>query len=92
VTHEISTVEERAVTSFMQRLEAEPVGAALQLPDARIVWLKGQLIRQWDDQRKMLRPVEVMAPFEIVAGVAAAVLLLVWSVPSVFDWVPRLMF
>jgi hypothetical protein len=43
---------------------AEPVGASLQLPEARIVWLKGQLIRQWEAQRKMLRPVEVMAPFE----------------------------
>ena len=38
------------------------------------------------------RPIDLMEPIEIAAGIAAAALLLFWSVPSAFDWLPRLMF
>ena len=34
----------------------------------------------------------MMEPLEIAARLAAAVLLLAWSVPAAFDWVPRLLF
>ena len=39
-----------------------------------------------------MTPLDVMEPFEIAAGVAAALLLLAWSAPSAFAWVPQLMF
>jgi hypothetical protein len=50
------------------------------------------LVGQWEAERRIRRPIELMEPFELAAGLAAAVLLLAWSVPSAFEWWPRLAF
>ena len=63
-----------------------------RMPDARVLWLKSRLIQRWDAQRKVQLPMDVMEPFELIAGLAAAVLFLVWSLPSAFEWIPRLTF
>ena len=91
-TGDLTTVEEQMLTAFMQRLHAAPLDVAPRIPDARVLWLKSRLIQRWDAQRKVQRPMDVMEPFEIAASLAAVVLLLVWSVPSAFDWIPRLTF
>jgi hypothetical protein len=62
------------------------------MPDAHVIWLKARLIRQWDAQRRIRRPVDLMEPIELAATAAAALLLLFWSVPSAFEWVPPLIF
>ena len=87
-----TVAEEHALTTFMQQLRSVPADAAMQLPEASVFLLKAQLIRRWDAQRRVQRPIDVMEPFEIGAGIAAAVLLLFWSVPSAFEWLPGLMF
>ena len=87
-----TVAEERTITAFMQRLRDAPVSVSSRVPSADVLWLKAQLIRRWDAQRKVERPIALMEPIEIAASIAAAVLLLSWSVPSAFDWLPRLMF
>jgi hypothetical protein len=77
---------------FMRRLGATPVEEAPRLPDADVLLLKAQLIRRWEAHRRAAMPIDVMQPFEIAAGMAAAMLLLFWSVPSIFDWIPALIF
>ena len=88
----VTAAEEQLVTSFMQRLHAAPLEVAPRIAGADVLWLKAQLIRQWEAQRRVRRPMDVMEPFEVAATLAAAVLLLFWSVPSAFDWIPRLIF
>ncbi len=86
---DLTPAEERTLIAFMQRLRDAPVGVSSNVPGADVLWLKAQLIRRWDAQRRVQRPIDVMEPFELAASVAAAVLLLFWSVPSAFEWLPR---
>ena len=89
---DIAVQEDPIVAAFMDRLRTAPLHASPRMPGADVLWLKARLIRQWDAQRKVRRPLEVMEPVELAAGVMAAGLLLAWSVPSAFDWIPRLIF
>ena len=89
---DITAVEDQALSAFMQRLRAAALDRAPRMPSADVLVLKAQLIRKWEAQRRIRRPIDLMEPFEILATAAAAVLLLFWSVPSAFDWVERLMF
>ena len=86
---DVTPVEERIIGTFMDRLHNAPVGVRSGVPGADVLWLKAQLIRRWDAQRRVQRPIDLMEPFELAASVAAAALLLFWSVPSAFEWLPR---
>jgi len=87
---EITAAEEQALTTFMQQLRAAPADASMRVTGPDILWLKAQLIQRWDAQRRVQMPIDVMEPFEIAASLVAAMLLLAWSVPSAFEWLPRL--
>ena len=89
---EVTPAEERMVTSFMRRLQSTPAGAPMHAPTAEVLWFKAQLVRRWEAQRQVRRPLDVMEPFEMAACLAGAVLLLIWYVPSAFHWLPRLIF
>ena len=89
---DLTGVEDRVVAAFMDRLRTAPLSVSPHIPGADVLWLKARLIRQWDAQRKVRRPIDVMEPIELAAGVMAAGLLLAWSVPSAFEWIPRLIF
>jgi len=89
---DITTFEDQALSAFMQRLRGTAPDRAPRMPTPDVLILKAQLIRNWEAQRRIRRPIELMEPFEIVATAAAAVLLLSWSVPSAFAWVERLIF
>ena len=89
---DLTAAEEQGLSAFMQRLQASTLDRAPRMPNADVLVLKAQLIRKWEAQRRIRRPIELMEPFEIFATAAAAVLLLFWSVPSAFDWIERLMF
>jgi hypothetical protein len=62
--------------------------AALTTPmtmrDPRPLWWKAQLVRRWDAERRAQAPLDLIERIEIVAGLAAAAVLLVWTVPMVF--------
>lgn len=82
LTTRISPDEERAIAAFMTRLADVP------LPDASLsghgsIWWKAQLLRRWDAQRQVARPLTVMEPVQLVAGLAAAALVFFWTLPSV---------
>jgi hypothetical protein len=89
---QVTAGEERMVVTFMERLRTTPPGVVPRMPAADVLMLKAQLVRRWDAQRKVRLPIDVMEPFEIAATIAAAGLLLFWSIPSAFDWIPRVMF
>ena len=78
---DVTPEEEKAVAAFMARLAATPVVDA-RVPSADVVWWKARLLAQWDAERKVQRPLDVMEPVQIVAGLVAAGLLLAWSLPS----------
>jgi hypothetical protein len=88
----MTAAEERVVAAFMDRLRTAPLPAAMQLPGADVLWVKARLIRQWDAQRRVRKPIELMEPVELGAGLMAAGVLLGWTVPSAFEWIPRLIF
>jgi hypothetical protein len=78
---QLSPEEERAVAAFMTRLAATPVGN-VSIPSADVLWWKARLLARWDAERKAQKPLDVMEPVQIVAGLATAALLLAWSLPS----------
>ena len=67
--------------AFMARLAATPTGDA-NVPSAEVVWWKARMLARWDAERKVQKPLDVMEPVQIVAGLVAAGLLLAWSLPS----------
>jgi len=40
------------------------------------------MLRRWDAERKAAAPLDLMELVQVVAGLAAAAVLLVWSLPS----------
>jgi len=57
---------------------------SVAVPDDRVsvLWLKAQMLRRWDAERKAAAPLDLMELVQVVAGLAAAAVLLVWSLPS----------
>jgi hypothetical protein len=75
-------IDERVIAAFMDKLRTSPLEMTPRMPGADVLWVKARLIRQWQAQRKVWRPIEVMEPLELAVGLMAAGLLLAWSVPS----------
>ena len=89
---EMTPAQERMVAAFMDRLRAAQLEVTPRIPGTDVLLIKARLIREWDAHRKVRLPLDVMAPVEIAASAAAAILLLFWSVPAAFSWLPRLTF
>jgi hypothetical protein len=74
--------EEQAVAAFMSRV------AGLRIPnresrvtDPAELWCKATLLRKWEAERRVQRPLDIMLRIEIAGGLFAAGLLLYWSIP-----------
>ena len=78
---ELSEDDDRAVKAFMAQVASLPVTTTMR--DAMPLWWKAQLVRRWDAERHAQAPLEVMERVEIIAGIAAATILLVWAAPTV---------
>ena len=77
--------DERVVVEYMTRLaDATPVRAS-QVPDPGVLWVKAQMLKRWDAERRAQAPLDVMEPIQIAVGVAAAAVLFVWSLPSLIQ-------
>ena len=87
---DLTAADEQMLGAFMRRLQSAPLDDSPRLPGGDVLWLKARLIRRWEAQRRIQRPIDLMEPFELAASAAAAALLLFWAVPSAFDWLPRL--
>ena len=85
----LSEREEQAIAAFMARLASLPAGAA-HPPDAATLWWKAQLLRRWDAERVVERPLDVVESLEIAGGLIAAGLLLFWSLPTLQNLLPSI--
>ena len=83
--HELSSEDEQLVSGFMARVAALPGAAVLRDPGA--LWWKAQLLERWDAQRRATAPLDVAERIEIVAGLAAAAVLVAWAGPTVIRFV-----
>jgi hypothetical protein len=74
--------DDRTIAAFMARLASAPVQASPSLPTAEVLWLKAELLRRWDAERRSAAPLEMSEPVQIVAAIAAAAVLVLWTLPS----------
>jgi hypothetical protein len=77
--------DEGAVAEYMNRLSNTSPAKMSQVPDASVLWVKAQMLRRWDAERKAQAPLDVMEPIQIAAGIAAVAVLFIWSLPSLIQ-------
>jgi hypothetical protein len=77
--------DEQVVGDYVKRLANTVPHRTSQVPDASVLWVKAQMLRRWDAERKAQAPLDVMEPLQIAAGLAAAAVLFVWSLPSLLQ-------
>jgi len=69
--------ETLAVAAWMERFAALPLTTPSSL-DPTSIWLRAEMLRRWDLQRKVVTPIEVGETVQAAVGIASAVALLVW--------------
>ena len=82
--------ETQMVTAFLKELSALPVTEA-PLPDPTYLWWKAELLRRWDAQQRVTKPIEVGEQVQMGVGLVAAAGLLIWlwrSLPDVVTKTP----
>lgn len=77
--------DEQVIVEYMNTLANAVPWRTSQVPDPDILWVKAQMLRRWDAERKAQAPLDVMEPVQIAAGLAAAAVLFVWSLPSLLQ-------
>ena len=77
--------DEQAIVDYMSRLASSVPSRRSSVPDPSVLWVKAQMLRRWDAERKAQAPLDVMEPIQIAAGLAAAAVLFVWSLPSLLQ-------
>jgi hypothetical protein len=77
--------DDQIIVDYMTRLADSVPARMSQLPDPDVLWVKAQMLRRWDAERKAQAPLDVMEPIQIAAGLAAAAVLFVWSLPSLLQ-------
>ena len=82
---EVTPDEEQAIAAFMTTVAGTAPDATPHLLDADVLLVKAQLLRRWDAERRVQAPLDAIEPIQIIAGLAAAALLLFWSLPSLFQ-------
>ena len=89
---DLSHEEEQSVARFLQRLASAPLDVSPRLPDVEVLRIKAQLVRRWEADRKIQAPTDVLEPMQLLAAVAAAAVMLMWSLPSLLRLVPGIQF
>ena len=77
--------DEQVVVDYMARLASTVPARMSQVPEPGMLWVKAQMLRRWDAERKAQAPLDVMEPVQIAAGLAAAAVLFAWSLPSLLQ-------
>jgi hypothetical protein len=78
---DVNEVDDRAIKEFMTQVALLPANTVLR--DPMPLWWKAQLVRRWDAERHAQAPLEMMERVEIIAGLAATIVLLIWAAPTV---------
>jgi hypothetical protein len=63
------------VRAWMRALAAIPVDDGPP-PDGQQLWLKAELLKQWDAQRRTVAPIERAEPIQVTIGLVGVVALL----------------
>ena len=74
--------DDEQLSASMTRVAGLPLPTTAHMPDADLLWVKAQMLRRWEVERKVQAPLDLMEPVQIAAGLVAAGVLLVWSLPS----------
>lgn len=69
--------ETLAVARWMRQLSDVPVKAP-PLPNAESLWWKAHILRTWERERAVARPIDVGERVQVGVGVIGALVLLVW--------------
>ena len=78
----VAADEEQEIAAYMSRLATAASRNAPRLPAADVLWVKAQMLQRWEAERRVQAQLDVMEPVQIAAGLVAAGLLLVWSLPA----------
>jgi hypothetical protein len=75
---QITDDDEERIAAFMHLLAA-PTAVPPHASDVRVLWLKGQLLRRWEAERLVHRPIDIADRLQLVGGLltAAAVVVMV---------------
>lgn len=73
--------DDQVLSGYMARLSESRLPDAT-LPEVDLLWVKAQMLRRWEVERRVQAPLDLMEPVQIAAGLVAAGVLLVWSLPS----------
>ena len=76
------SADDEQLAAYMTRVAGLPLSKNARMPDADLLWVKAQMLRRWEVERKVQAPLDLMEPVQIAAGLVAAGVLLVWSLPS----------
>jgi hypothetical protein len=77
--------DEQVVVEYMATLANTVPARMSRVPEPGVLWVKAQMLRRWDAERKAQAPLDVMEPVQIAAGLAAAAVLFAWSLPSLLQ-------
>ena len=82
LNRDVTSEDDQALSTYMARLSDSPPPEAMRVADADLLWVKAQMLLRWEVERKVQAPLDLMEPVQIAAGLVAAGVLLVWSLPS----------
>jgi hypothetical protein len=77
----LTAADEEAIAAFMRELSSLPVSLP-GAPPPEVLWLKAQLTRRWEAERRAQAPLDVMDVLELAGGLVAAGVLFAWSAPA----------
>jgi hypothetical protein len=78
---ELRPEDEAAVRLFMQRLAGAPPLVDGRLPSAESVLRQARWRRRWDGEQRMQRPLDVVLPLQVAAGLGAMAVLILRGLP-----------
>jgi hypothetical protein len=84
----VSADEEQDIAAYMSRLAHAASRQMPRLPSADVLWVKAQMLERWETERRVQAPLDVMEPVQVAAGLAAAGILLAWSLPALLRVIP----
>jgi hypothetical protein len=77
--------DEEIIVEYMTRLSQTAPARRSQIPDPAVLWMKAEMLKRWDAERRATAPLDAMEPIQIAAGLAAAAVLFVWSFPALLQ-------
>lgn len=68
---EFEPQDEAVIRAFMQRVAGMPAPVEPSLPSTESLWRQAQWRCRWEGERRMQRPLDIVLPLQIAAGLGA---------------------